>query len=168
MSAERRWQPVLSLRVVAVAFLLMFASSAVAATIIGDDTGEMLEGTNNDDDIFGNGGQDEILGKDGADDVEGGTGGDDIKGEDGWDHLEGGPGNDVVRSGDGHNTLIGDAGQDDLQGIVSQTINEHEGGADDDLIDARNGQADTVVGGGGFDTCRVDGNQLDDVSNCEN
>ncbi len=72
---------------------------------------------------------------------------DSIRGEGGDDLLYGGVGNDTVRGGGGTDTLFGNAGADLLFG----------GGGNDEL---NIGDGDTVRGGSGDDTFRIDPDEL--------
>jgi Ca2+-binding RTX toxin-like protein len=56
-------------------------------------------GTNQDDEMYGLAGRDDIRGKDGEDYIEGGTGNDDLYGQDGRDEMYGGRGADRVFGG---------------------------------------------------------------------
>jgi Ca2+-binding RTX toxin-like protein len=75
-----------------------------------------LNGTINDDDIFGLAGEDILLGYAGKDNLDGGGGNDYLNGYDGDDYLDGGDGNDALL-GDRDNALLeGGAGNDYLDG----------------------------------------------------
>ena len=84
-----------------------------------------------DDELFGEGGNDTITGGFGDDLLDGGADN---------DSLDGGSGNDTLQGGSGQDTLIGGTGQDSL-----------DGGSGSDLIDGGSGN-DTLIGGGGADT----------------
>jgi streptogramin lyase len=105
------------------------------ATIAGDDTADVLNGTSGPDVIVGNGGADTINGNggrdlicagDGADIVHGGggrdviygdKGGDTIYGDKKSDKLYGGDGDDAIYgNGGGHDRLSGNKGTDTLNG----------------------------------------------------
>jgi uncharacterized delta-60 repeat protein len=82
----------------------------------------------------------------------------------GDDSLTGNAGDDVLRGGEGLDTLIGLAGRDALAGGAGNDqlfgglgLDFLDGGDDDDFIDATDSAAgDTVLGGNGADTARVD------------
>ena len=98
--------------------------------------------------------------------VQGGGGADAITGADSDDVLRGGDGNDTIHGGFGNDALFGDGGNDDLEGNVGADF--HDGGEGDDFIDSNDfptSLSDTVRGGNGNDTARVD--SLDDVSGVE-
>ncbi|MBL4629542.1 MAG: Hint domain-containing protein [Roseicyclus sp.] len=84
-----------------------------------------------DDELFGEGGNDTITGGFGDDLLDGGADN---------DSLDGGSGNDTLQGGSGQDTLIGGTGRDSL-----------DGGSGSDLIDGGSGN-DTLIGGGGADT----------------
>ena len=103
---------------------------------------EKLNGTNQDDIIYGNDGDDTInggigndtiYGKDGNDSINGGNGNDSIYGDAGNDTLNGGAGNDSIYGGADNDAINGDAGNDTIYGDVgNDTI---YGGAGDDYIE---------------------------------
>jgi Ca2+-binding RTX toxin-like protein len=89
---------------------------------------------------------DQVTGDDGNDTILAGAGNDQANGGDGNDRVAGGPGDDILQAGLGLDRLEGDDGSDNLL--------------------SRDGLADEVVCGGGFD--RVDADQLDRVADdCE-
>jgi Ca2+-binding RTX toxin-like protein len=75
-----------------------------------------LNGTINDDDIFGLTGEDLLLGYEGNDNLDGGGGNDYLNGYDGDDYLDGGDGNDGLLGGRGNDLLEGGSGNDYLDG----------------------------------------------------
>jgi Ca2+-binding RTX toxin-like protein len=86
------------------------------------------------------------------------------------DNLDGGPGNDVLNAGFGNDTLTGGPGQDTIFadatsascGWYSYTCKIPFG---NDIVYARDGEADTIDCGVGEDTAYVDA--IDTVANCE-
>jgi Ca2+-binding RTX toxin-like protein len=82
-----------------------------------------LNGTINDDYLFGGDGNDVLKGQGGNDLLKGGAGRDKLVGGGGDDQLYGGDGNDRLMGGSGNDTLEGGAGKDVLTG-----------GAGDDLL----------------------------------
>ena len=134
---------------------------AAASALILDDDGDIsggngddiLDGTEDGEEIFGNGGNDIIDGNGGDDTIDGGSGEDRIKGGKGNDTIFGGDdnddlfgndGNDLIEGGDGDDLLKGGSGDDTLTG-----------GAGDDMMWG-NGGSDTFVfsPGDGFDKIR--------------
>lgn len=107
----------------------------INAAYTGDLEGDMVDANdnaagNNDDKIYGLGGDDTISAGSGD------------------DRLYGGSGNDLVYGGQGNDTVFGDDGNDTIWGGVSgSTI---YGDAGDDFIDADAGD-DTIYGGAGSD-----------------
>ncbi len=86
------------------------------------------------------------------------------------DNLDGGPGNDVLNAGFGNDTLTGGPGQDTIFadatsascGWYSYTCKIPFG---NDIVYAKDGEADTIDCGVGQDTAYVDA--IDTVANCE-
>ena len=100
--------------------------------------------------LVGRGGDDELVGHDFDDSVDGGTGN---------DHVEGGLGNDTVTGGPGRDTIYGDA-------TASRcTYYSCKIPFGNDVINARDGEADNVDCGIGQDKATVDA--IDTVTNCE-
>jgi Ca2+-binding RTX toxin-like protein len=100
--------------------------------------------------LIGRGGDDELVGNDFDDSVDGGTGN---------DHVEGGLGNDTVTGGPGRDTIYGDA-------TASRcTYYSCKIPFGNDVINARDGEADNIDCGIGQDKATVDA--VDVVSNCE-
>ena len=100
--------------------------------------------------LVGRGGDDELVGHDFNDNVDGGAGN---------DHVEGGLGNDTVTGGPGQDTIYGDA-------TASRcTYYSCKIPYGNDVIDARDGEADNVDCGIGQDKAIVDA--IDVVTNCE-
>ncbi|MBN8294122.1 hypothetical protein JI664_19280 [Rhodobacter sp. NTK016B] len=69
----------------------------------GDDT---INGGGGDDTLHGDGGNDALVGGEGEDWLFGGVGNDTLTGNEGDDNLDGGMGNDVLDGGSGNDTLI--------------------------------------------------------------
>jgi Ca2+-binding RTX toxin-like protein len=96
-------------------FLLGTAQNDLIQGLAGNDT---LMGQNGNDDLFGNDGDDKLLGEAGNDNLYGGFGNDKLLGETGSDFLSGGAGNDVIDGGgigfgsEEVDTLTGGAGAD--------------------------------------------------------
>jgi Ca2+-binding RTX toxin-like protein len=102
--------------------------------------------------------------------ISGGPGNDKLVAGDYTDTLDGGPGNDYVNGGFGNDTLTGGPGQDTILGDAtsascgwySYTCKIPFG---NDVINARDGEQDTIDCGVGEDRAVVD--TIDVVSNCE-
>ena len=100
--------------------------------------------------LIGRGGDDELVGHDFDDSVDGGAGN---------DHVEGGLGNDSVTGGSGRDVIYGDA-------TASRcTYYSCKVPYGNDVINARDGEQDTVDCGIGQDKAIVDA--VDVVANCE-
>jgi Ca2+-binding RTX toxin-like protein len=100
--------------------------------------------------LIGRGGDDELVGHDFNDNVDGGAGN---------DHVEGGLGNDTVAGGPGQDTIYGDA-------TASRcTYYSCKIPFGNDVIAARDGEADNIDCGIGQDRAIVDA--VDVVTNCE-
>lgn len=96
-----------------------------AATIVGTEGDDTLNGTDGndvivalggDDDVKGRGGNDVICGKGGNDDLRGNGGNDKVKGGGGNDDVKGGGGNDDLGGGAGKDNIVGGGGNDDCNG----------------------------------------------------
>jgi hemolysin type calcium-binding protein len=107
-----------------------------ACTIRGSARADVIRGTPDSDVICGGGGRDRLYGGAGHDLILGGKGNDRLYGGPGREHLLGGPGDDVLVGGLDDDELFGDTGAD--------------------LLLARDGLADFVLGGRGPDRARVD------------
>ena len=134
-------------------------------------------------DIVGTGGNDVLRGTTGADRICGFGGDDVLIGGDGWDELRGGAGTDRLVGGRGRNALYGDDGDDKLfGGSVRDTLagglgaDRLDGGSGrddlfgndgDDVLLARDGAADSLNGGPGFDQARVDAGLRDRITAVE-
>ncbi|MES1151198.1 MAG: calcium-binding protein, partial [Dongia sp.] len=106
---------------------------------------ENLIGTNQDDALTGNAGDNKIWGGNGTDVISGGVGGhDELHGGSGMDFLS-----DLRLPGNASSTIYGDDGNDYIHcGDSDDTV---YGGADDDNIQAGGGD-NTISGGAGHDT----------------
>jgi Ca2+-binding RTX toxin-like protein len=90
----------------------------LAATMLGTDEPDQLDGTPGPDVIVGLGGNDKLNAFGGDDLVCGGDGNDTILGGDGDDRLDAGSGNDGVDGGLGDDTMTGGGDSTDLLGFV--------------------------------------------------
>ena len=116
------------------------ATPTFSFRLIGDDSGQTLEGTTENDKIIAGDGDDSIDGFAGDDGLNGGEGNDTVNGGAGHDDIKSGGGDDEVYGGEGNDTIKGGSGDDLI-----------DGGDGDDHIDAGLGN-DTVFGGLGNDT----------------
>lgn len=138
----------------------------------------VIEGTENKDNIHGTHASELIITYGGNDKVDAGAGHDCIVSGNGNNKIDGGAGNDVIITGNGNNKIKGGSGNDTIySGIGNDTI---DGDSGDDIVysgggndkingssgnDYLDGQAgfDNLNGNTGTDTC-VNGEIL---SNCE-
>ncbi|WP_439596518.1 choice-of-anchor I family protein [Falsiroseomonas sp.] len=111
--------------------------------------GEIVQGSDAAQRLFGTVGDDVVMAEGGNDTVFGGQGDDLIFGGDGLDRLVGGAGNDTLLAGADDDRLLGEAGDDLL-----------DGAAGDDRVVGGAGR-DTVLGGLGKDT--LQGQDGDDI-----
>ena len=100
--------------------------------------------------LIGNGGDDELAGQDFNDTVDGGAGN---------DQVEGGLGNDTVTGGAGQDIIYGDATASRCTWYSCKIP------FGNDVINARDGEADSIDCGIGEDKATVDA--IDTVTNCE-
>lgn len=101
--------------------------------------------------VLGKGGNDRLVGDDDVETIDGGPGD---------DYLEGGWNNDTIIGGPGRDTIFGDD-----TGAHCNYWTWCRLPFGDDVIDARDGEADTVDCGIGTDTVRAD--PIDVLTNCE-
>jgi hypothetical protein len=100
--------------------------------------------------------------------VSGGAGNDKLTGHDHVETIDGGPGNDRIEGGFNNDTLTGGPGRDTIFGdSTADTCNflSCKIPFGNDVIDARDGEVDTIDCGPGEDRATVDA--IDVVSNCE-
>ncbi|HST40658.1 MAG TPA: calcium-binding protein [Conexibacter sp.] len=109
----------------------------------GNDT---YTGTPGNDAFDGYMGDDVARGGSGNDELTGGSGADQLFGETGTDTLYGGEGDDRVEGGPGTDSLFGDYSQCSAYGCSSGN----------DLLLARDGEADALNCGAGADTAQID------------
>ena len=134
-------------------FLALGVGVASAATIIGDDTDNVLTGTDQADLIKAMGGNDTVTALEGTDRVHGGTGNDSIDGGPGDDQLSGGEGDDTVVGGDGSDYVRGRIGNDALTGDEGRDLlrggrgDDREDGGDRRRRDLRRARGRLVEGG---------------------
>ncbi|MFH1746454.1 MAG: Ig-like domain-containing protein, partial [Planctomycetota bacterium] len=146
----------------------------LSASWVDADTGDVIDGPTDGDDIYmgdladnladGGAGDDILFGNDGDDTLIGGAGNDMLFGGAGDDILDGGGGNDMVDYSDagggvtvdlGTGTASGAAGTDTISNVENVTGSDHDdtltGDASDNVINGGAGD-DTIDGGSGTDT----------------
>ncbi len=126
--------------------------------IEGSEHNDTLIGDNGDNEIFGLGSDDILDGKAGDDKLYGGEGDDELYGGSGNDFLDGGTGNDYINASSGDDIIFGGSGNDHIEaGSHDDWV---DGGEGDDLLygDAGN---DTIFGGAGHDF--LEGHTGDDL-----
>lgn len=125
----------------------------------GADNDLIYSGTGNDT-INAGGGADIVYGEDGNDIINADSGSDTIYAGTGDDTIKAGSDNDLVYGEDGNDTIDGGTGNDTLYGGVGDdTVNADEG---DDVVYGEDGN-DTIDGGAGNDT--IDAGAGNDVIN---
>jgi Ca2+-binding RTX toxin-like protein len=144
--------------------------------LIGSDEGiDVLRGGPGDDRLDGRGApgdepdRDLLVGGDGSDRIDGGRGDDAIRGDGGNDVINGGLDNDYVEGGSGRDVLSGSDGRDEIWGDSERGgasgndmirggrgRDRVHGGAGRDTFYIRDGVADRLWGGRGFDRARID------------
>ena len=96
-------------------------------TLTGDSGDNELRGRAGNDILLGGDGHDTLYGENGDDTLIGGDGHDRLYGGDGDDRLNGGDGHDILLGGDGDDMLIGGAGADWLNGGDGEDTASYEG-----------------------------------------
>lgn len=97
-------------------------------SILGDASANTLEGTGEDETLYGYEGNDTLNAGDGADKLYGGDGNDTLNGEGGDDELYGGDGDDDLNGGSGADTMVGGDGNDTYTvNSSSDTVVENSG-----------------------------------------
>ncbi len=132
----------------------------------GTEGNDKLYGDIGDDTLWGDGGNDYLNGGTGADDVFGGTGNDIIEDGFGDDVLRGQDGNDVITSARGFDLMFGGDGSDVI--LLGQDMSEVFGGSGNDFILGGEGADgllgnegdDWMEGGAGFDSLSGDNSEL--------
>jgi Ca2+-binding RTX toxin-like protein len=133
------------------------SANALANTVTGNESNNLLLGWDGNDTLSGNAGADILYGAEGSDSLLGGDGVDTLVGGNGNDSLDGGAsadavygedGDDVLHGGTGFATdiLIAGAGNDTLDGSASLASEQTRNQGDYDIMD----------GGAGNDTYHVD------------
>jgi len=138
------------------------AGNALANTVTGNDSVNILNGGSGDDTLIGGGGGDVLRGDTGADRMEGGAGNDAYRVDNPGDLVieKVGDGIDKVYSGISY-TLTANTenliltGSDAINGTGNALANQLTGNGAANVLDGRTG-IDVMLGGGGDDTYYVD------------
>jgi Ca2+-binding RTX toxin-like protein len=117
-------------------------------TLSGDDGNDRIRGLDGDDTLFGGDGNDELRGEDGDDVMQGDAGNDTLHGQDGSDAMRGGDADDALFGHNDDDALFGERGDDALEGSAGNDM--LDGGAGDDTLSGGLDN-DTLVGGVGVD-----------------
>lgn len=136
-------------------FSRLWAAAQENDIIYGEGGNDRLKGQSGDDWLYGgigddilDGGSNHLWGGDGNDLLDTEAGVDELYGEAGDDRLSAGGGNDTLDGGADNDQLTGGAG-DDL--LVGGTGSDYlDGGADNDTLQGGDG-VDTLLGGAGVD-----------------
>lgn len=121
----------------------------------GDSSDNFFTGTDEQDNIRGNGGNDGLFGEDGNDFITGGDGEDRIEGNSQDDYLYGEGGNDALFGNSGKDYISGGIDDDYIEGDDGKDILRGNSGSDT-LIGGSNN--DLLVGGDGSDRFVLDYN----------
>ena len=157
----------------AIAALTAFVAVAVAMPVKGTDGDDTLTGTDRHDVISAYAGNDTIHGMGGFDVIRSGPGNDNADGGDGHDFMRGGKGDDTQYGGPkgdiifaerGVDVTYGGDGSDDLWAMAHKDVERKAGEPADtlhgengnDRFHVRDGEADTVNCGAGFDVVFAD------------
>ena len=156
------------------ALLVTAALSLAAPAMRGTNGDDTLTGTDSRDRIRAYAGNDRIAAGKDNDTIEAGPGRDLVFSGYGDDTVNGGPGNDLIFAQRGVDTINGGEGSDELWALARKDVTKQpnepadtlDGGPGHDLFRVRDGEADKVTCGPGFD--RVVADYKDQVTNdCE-
>ncbi|MEA5560186.1 pre-peptidase C-terminal domain-containing protein [Planktothrix agardhii] len=114
-------------------------------TIQGSVDGEVINGNQGFDQIFGGGGNDNLFGGQDGDVIDGGVGDDILFGNLGADIITGGDGNDNLFGGKDNDNLSGDLGNDILSGDFGIDALTGGGGSDIFVLGIGGGGADVIT-----------------------
>lgn len=138
-------------------------------TILGFGGDDTLNGGDGNDSIFGGAGNDTLSGGKGSDTIYGGAGDDLIAGPvllgdgtisntgDGFDVIYGGDGNDTITGGFYRDTIFGGDGDDVIRIDFIDRVDEIDGGAGRDLLDASGAVTRIIVSGNGSGGLTLEG-----------
>ena len=140
------------------------SGSLGADTLVGTDGPDRIVGLAGNDEVHAKKGGDRVRAGHGADTVYAGRGADRVFGNGGDDELRGGPGRDRLLAQAGVDVLYGGLGNDDLwaqarpdvKGQVGEPSDTLNGGPVNDRFHVRDGEADRVTCGPGFDRVLAD------------
>jgi Ca2+-binding RTX toxin-like protein len=129
-------------------------------TLIGLSGSDTLNGGSGDDTLIGGddnsiNDDDQLYGNYGNDILQGGEGNDELNGGEGDDTLQGGPGDDTLKDEYGVNTLSGGAGNDRIHVSSSGTISGDEGNDEFNIEVQVSNQKIRLSGGTGSDLFNV-------------
>ena len=127
---------------------------------------DQLEGSTGSDWLLGGAGNDHISGAQGADYLYGDAGNDKLIGSTGNDHLWGCKGRNVLDGGKGNDVIVGGPSRDYIVGGGGRDVIRAGKGADNINVAAA-GRPAKVDCGGGFDTIRINHNELHSIKHCE-
>ncbi|CAD5943602.1 pre-peptidase C-terminal domain-containing protein [Planktothrix agardhii] len=114
-------------------------------TVQGSVDGEVINGNQGFDQIFGGGGNDNLFGGQDGDVIDGGVGDDILFGNLGADIITGGDGNDNLFGGKDNDNLSGDLGNDILSGDFGIDTLTGGGGSDIFVLGIGGGGADIIT-----------------------
>ena len=121
-----------------------------------------IEGTDGDDNLFGDIGNDEIKGKKGNDNLFGEAGDDKLEGNDGNDTIIGGTGNDELKGGNGIDKIIGVDTINGVAGLGQGEIDKLKGEKNSDRFVLGDSTQAYYVGQGNQDYGLIDDFELDE------
>jgi hypothetical protein len=128
-----------------------------------EEVGDLkIEGTDGDDNLFGDIGNDEIEGKKGNDNLFGNAGDDKLEGKDGNDTIIGGTGNDELKGGKGIDEIIGVDTINGVAGLGQGEIDKLKGEDDSDRFVLGDSTQPYYVGQGNLDYGLIDDFELDE------
>ena len=149
------------------------ASVALAQPFVGTDGDDVITGTERHDYMAGRKGNDTLNALGRGDLLLGGSGNDTINTGDGNDLAFGGPDNDTVNGELGNDRMFANRGVDvvtggpgndhlwarapfDVTGEPNEPADTLDGGEGNDVFHVRDGEADNVTCGAGYDVVRAD------------
>lgn len=119
----------------------------------GTSKNDLMLGFEGNDKIDGGSGNDCIIGGTGDDNLKGGSGSDSITADEGADIVDGGSGTDIISGGNGNDKLAGGSASDQILG--EGDADSLDGGSGNDSLDGGDG-IDSSNGGSGRDTCSAE------------
>lgn len=125
----------------------------------GTSRGDLIFSLEGNDKVFGGSGRDCIIGGKGKDKLDGGSNDDIVYGNEGRDEVDGGSGNDILFGGEDKDKLSGGSGNDKLNG--DEGNDKLSGGSENDTLNGDGGN-DSANGNSGIDSCNAE-----DENSCE-